>query len=613
MTEISTASTQEGVHPRPQMLRRMHTPLDREVLFAYDDADVGVDEHWEDELAVFGRRIQLPFAPESAASGVGDTGFHPVVWYRIPITQEDLSTSGLGQQGDRILLHFGAVDYLTDVWVDGNHVCRNEGGQVPFFTDITSALRADADEHVIVVRAEDDPQDLTMPRGKQDWLEEPHSIWYHRSTGIWRTVWLEAVPSLRVQSLAWTTDLENAVVRAEVALNRRPEHPVAIRIEVAHQGRSIAAVSVHMGHQHLTIDMTLPEQRNGQHYENLLWTPETPHLLDATVAVTDVAGGGELDVVGSYLGLRSSSVQHGEYLLNSRPYYVRSVLEQGYWPQSLFTPPSLMAMREEVELIKSLGFNATRIHQKVEDPRFLYWADRLGLLVWGETASAYEFSAKAVMRLTSEWARIIEHYRSHPSIVAWVPVNESWGVQQIAHLPMERSYVRALTELTRSLDDTRPVISNDGWEHLDSDIWTVHDYESSGSVLRARYGSAETIDALLDGFGPSRRRMALNRGADGKHLDRGQPVMLTEFGGVSFDMSPEVSDSWGYSAATSTADFEERVQDVLAAVNGSPILRGFCYTQLTDTRQETNGLCDENRVPKLPSAVISRLVRGADD
>ena len=613
MSDIATASVQEGVHPRPQMLRGMHTPLDREVLFAYDDSDVGLDEHWQENPALFDRRIQLPFAPETPASGIGDTGFHSVVWYRIPLTQQDISSSGLGRQGDRILLHFGAVDYFTDVWVDGSHVCHNEGGQVPFFADITSALRQNTDDHVIVVRAEDDAQDLTMPRGKQDWLEEPHSIWYHRTTGIWRTVWLEAVPSLRVEALAWTSDLENATVRAEVSLNRRPDRAVAMRVELAYQGQSLGAVTVETSHQHLPIEMTLPDQKNGQHYENLLWTPETPRLLDATITITGVAEHDELDVVGSYLGLRSSSVQHGEYLLNSRPYYMRSVLEQGYWPQSHLTPPSCGAMREEVELIKSLGFNAARIHQKVEDPRLLYWADRLGLLVWGETASAYEFSTKAVMRLTSEWARIVEHYRSHPSIVAWVPVNESWGVQQVAHRSMERSYVRALTELTRTLDDTRPVISNDGWEHLDSDIWTVHDYESSGGVLRDRYRSAGAVDALLDGFGPSRRRMALTRGPDGKRVDGGQPVMLTEFGGVSFDASSELEDSWGYSAATSTADFRERLQEILAAINASSVLRGFCYTQLTDTRQETNGLCDENRVPKLPAAVISRLVRGADD
>jgi Beta-galactosidase/beta-glucuronidase len=593
-------------------MRAAHVALDVAAGFAYDDADAGRDAHWERDPSAFDRTVRLPFPPESAASGVGETGFHPVVWYRIPLTDADLDAAGRGVQGDRILLHFGAVDYSADVWVDGVHVARHEGGQTPFSADITNAMDPGARTHAIVVRAEDDPADVTMPRGKQDWQLEPHAIWYHRTTGIWRTVWIEAVPALRVETLHWSPDLPRAVVRAEIALNRRPgegDGPLTIRAMLGFDGQTIGAVAVETDVQRIVVDIPLPDNHNGQHYEQLLWSPEHPRLIDAAVAVED-ASGARLDTVASYLGLRSTAVGHGRFLLNDRPYYVRSVLEQGYWPQSHLTPPSNAALRDEVALIKSLGFNAARIHQKVEDPRFLFWADRLGVMIWGETGGAYEFNATAVERLAAEWVQIVQTYRSHPSIVTWVPFNESWGIQHGAHDPAQRAYSLALVNLTRALDPTRPVISNDGWEHTDSDIWSIHDYEASGAVLARRYGSRESIDGMLDGIGPAGRRIRIG---DRPHPDRGQPVMLTEFGGVSYAPDTELADSWGYSTAGDAGDFTRRLAEILDAVNASPVLGGFCYTQLTDTRQETNGLADENRTPKLPADVIARVIRGTVD
>jgi hypothetical protein len=265
-------------------------------------------------------------------------------------------------------------------------------------------------------------------------------------------------------------------------------------------------------------------------------------------------------------------------------------------------------MREEVELTKRLGFNSIRIHQKVEDPRYLYWCDRLGLTVWGETAGAYEFTPKAVDKLTREWTEIVRQYASHPSIITWVPFNESWGLQHIAHDPAQRAFSLALTNLTKALDTTRPVISNDGWEHTDSDIWTIHDYESSGEVLTERYGSRESIMRMIQGLGPAGRRMSVLPAA----ATDTRPVMVTEFGGVSFDLGTDLTDSWGYSVAHGSADFQARLAAILQAITSSPQLAGFCYTQLTDTRQETNGLCDENRKPKLPEAVIAALVKGLE-
>ncbi|WP_022872185.1 glycoside hydrolase family 2 protein [Nesterenkonia alba] len=606
---MTAASTQDGTYPRPQLVRPAYQDLDRDCGFAYDDDQLGLTEGWQHRDDIFTRTIQLPFAPESPASGIGETGYHPVVWYRLPLTPADLTTAGWQEQGDRLLLHFGAVDYMADVWVNGVHVAHHEGGQTAFSADITEAIDTEAAEQVVVVRAEDDPLDVTLPRGKQDWKPEPHAIWYHRITGIWRTVWLEAVPALHIQRLVWTPDLPSGTVRAEVELSRRPTTPATLSITIhpphadsAETTPALAELSLKLTERTAVIDVPLAGQRNGQQHHELLWSPKNPQLIDATVTLATQT---TVDEVASYLGLRSVAVEHGEFLLNDHPFYQRSVLEQGYWPSSHFTAPSPAALREEAELIAQLGFNSVRIHQKVEDPRFLYWCDRLGLLVWGETANAYEFSDLAVQRLTTEWTEIVRQYRSHPSIVTWVPINESWGVQFGPQDPAQRAYGVGLANLTRALDPSRPVISNDGWEHTDSDIWTLHDYEASGEVLTTRYGSRAGLEEQIRGFGGSGRRSSVV-GVEEVTL----PIMLTEFGGVSYITGEVPEDSWGYSSATDAADFEARLRAILEAIQASAHLRGFCYTQLTDTHQETNGLCDADRRPKLPAETLAAIIRG---
>ncbi|HEY0814679.1 MAG TPA: glycoside hydrolase family 2, partial [Pseudonocardia sp.] len=406
------ASLQDGTHPRPQMIRADWAVLDGPWRFAHDDDGRGLRDRWYDQAggAPFDREIQVPFPPESSASGIYDNGFHAVVWYRRAVTERDLGVV----PGLLSLIHFGAVDHAARVWFDGVPVGEHVGGQTPFTVDVTHLLDGDADRaHLLVVRAEDDPHDPAQPRGKQDWELEPHGIWYHRTTGIWQTVWAESVPPQHVVDLAWTTDPAGAGVRAELTLSARPVEPVFVTIELSIGDEVLAAVTTRVDGPRAAVDIALPALANGQDRARLLWSPEHPALVDARVVVR--ADGAVLDEVDSYLGLRTAAVGRGRFLLNSRPYYVRSVLEQGYWPDTHLAAPSAGALRREVELIKELGFNAVRLHQKVEDPRFLFWADRLGLLVWGETAAAYEFSARAVELLTREWLEIVRRDRSHPS------------------------------------------------------------------------------------------------------------------------------------------------------------------------------------------------------
>ncbi|PZF63062.1 glycoside hydrolase family 2 [Curtobacterium sp. MCBD17_013] len=614
------ASRQDGTHPRPQLVRPAWADLDGPWSFRHDDGDEGLGAGWSagfrPEHGATDRTITVPFPPESVASGIDEPGFHPVVWYARSISAEDLERAGRSADASRVLLHFGAVDYRATVWLDGVRLGEHEGGHTPFSFDVTHVLDASTDvdagtdtTHTLVVRAEDDPHDVTQPRGKQDWHEHPHVIWYRRTTGIWQTVWLEAVPPVSVAALRWETEFPGSVVRGTVRIAGRVTADTTLSVSLRHEDgdEDLGSASVVVPAGATTVDVVVPvaRQTNGQAYDEIVWTPETPRLIDATVVLGHPDGSG--DVVASYLGFRSVAVDRGAFLLNDRPYDVRSVLNQGYWPDSNLTAPSPAAFRREVELIKELGFTATRIHQKIEDPRFLFWADRLGLLVWGEAPGAYAFTPTAVQRLMREWMDAVERDVSHPCIVTWVPANESWGVQHIAHEPAQQAYARALADVTRALDPSRPVISNDGWEHAASDILSVHDYEASGEVLAATYADDAARTRLLAGMGPAGRRILV-----GDAEDHGQPVMLTEFGGVNYQPGADRDDAWGYSVAVDGDDYVDRITALYDGIRASSFLAGSCYTQFTDTLQETNGLLTAEREPKVPIERIRRAVAGRD-
>lgn len=591
------ASDQDGRYPRPQLIRPEWSDLSGPWRFGFDDDNVGLREGWAatPDLA---HTIQVPFPPESPASGVEDAGFHTVSWYHRELTPAEIRAAGHGD-GRRLMLRFGAVDYRAVVWVNGAQVGAHEGGHTPFALDITDAVHSEGDNSV-VVRVEDDPLDVAQPRGKQDWREHPHTIWYHRTSGIWQPVWLESVPVIAVDWIHWESDLVHGRVHARIGLSSAPGEGAHARVELRYADAVLASATAQIGTAEFEVVLSVAGQANGQAYEELLWSPDHPRLIDAVVTVD---AGASVDQVSSYLGLRSASVDRRLFLLNDRPRYVRSVLNQGYWPQSHLAAPSADALRDEVQLIKDLGFNATRLHQKFEDPRFLYWADRLGLMVWSEAPAAFTFTTTAVERTIREWLEVVHRDFSHPSIVTWVPLNESWGVQHISHDPRMLHYARSLIHMTKALDATRPVVSNDGWEQVDTDIVAIHDYEGDGDTMRARYLDRSAIDRLITGIGPSGRRLILDGNVDDK------PVMLTEFGGISFD-THRTEDAWGYTDAGSRDDFRARLRALMDAVHSSTSLAGYCYTQLTDTLQETNGLVGADREPKLPLGELRQIMVG---
>jgi hypothetical protein len=336
----------------------------------------------------------------------------------------------------------------------------------------------------------------------------------------------------------------------------------------------------------------------------LLWSPQSPTLIEATLRLA-TARGEIVDDVESYAALRAVGIQGDRFMLNGRPLRLRLVLDQGYWPDGDLTAPSPNALRRDVELAKAMGFNGVRKHQKIEDPRYLYWADRLGLVVWEEMPSAYRFTRRSVERLTREWMAVLERDISHPCIVTWVPFNESWGTPDLPNDPAQRHYIEALYHLTKTLDPSRPVLGNDGWESVATDIIGIHDYDPDPAVLLRRYADVEQIPHIFRRERPAGRLLTL----DG-HPHRGQPLVLSEFGGIAWTPPERRDDSWGYSRAATPAALAEEYGALLAAVRSLSMLSGFCYTQFADTYQETNGLLAADRTPKFPLEEIAAATTG---
>jgi hypothetical protein len=576
-------------YPRPQLQRNTWTSLNGLWEFAIDPEGLWChpnDVKWDSS-------IQVPFAPETTASGIGNTSFYRAVWYRKTV---DIAPV---RPGHRVLLHFGAVDYAARVWVNGCEAGAHEGGYTPFTVDLGSF--AAKNPLVITVRAFDDPTDLSQPRGKQDWQLEPHSIWYPRTTGIWQTVWLEIVPATWIERIRWTPNLERWEIGFEAWLGgvRREGLKLGVKLRAGNMLLADDTYAVVAGEVHRRIALSDPgidDYRNG-----LLWNPSTPTLIDVQLQLW-ANRGDLLDEATSYTALRSVKVEHDRVVLNGRPYMMRLALDQGYWPDTGLTPPDDAALRRDVELAKAMGFNGVRKHQKIEDPRYLYWADRLGLFVWEEMPSAYRFTDRSVQRVSREWISAIERDTSHPCIIAWVPINESWGVPNLPTNAAERHYVQGLYHLTKTLDPTRPVIGNDGWESVATDIIGIHDYDSDPERIAKRYRADEVLPRLFKRERPGGRLLVL----EGETAHE-QPIIITEFGGITFSKQP---DAWGYSRADSAREFQKQYNSLLRMVNSLGLLAGFCYTQFADTYQEANGLLYADRTPKFPLEQMARATTG---
>jgi beta-galactosidase/beta-glucuronidase len=587
-------------YPRPQFRRKDWRSLNGEWSFAFDDSDAGVASGWQratpEDLrsgnSPFDRKITVPYCYQSRLSGIGDTAFHDIVWYA-----RALEYASAGEE--RLLLHFGAVDYRATVWVNGTQVASHEGGHTPFSADVTHALAGEAGDNVVVVWAEDPRRDVTIPRGKQYWKEKSEGIFYTRTTGIWQTVWLEPVNGRRIDTLRLTPNVDAASVEVEISV-RGIESGMSLRATVELDGDQVLEDTFSLPSS--LVERILPLLRRGEapdmpHLADwpgpALWSPEHPTLFNLRLELLD-PDSEVLDRVESYFGMRKIEVKDGKVLLNDRPLYQRLVLDQGYFPEGILTAPTDEALRRDVELAKEMGFNGARKHQKVEDPRWLFWADTLGFLVWGEMANAYQYSPGYVRRMTAEWQEAVIRDYNHPCIVAWVPMNESWGVPNLTSDRSQTEHLLALYHLTRSLDQTRPVVSNDGWEHAITDLCTIHDYRDAEALAKSYVTPESAVTAE-----PTNRPIYIPG-----YAYRGEPILITEFGGVAFSGDEQ---GWGYSTVADAEEFLECYGSLVEALLRSGPVQGFCCTQLTDVEQEINGLLTYDRKPKVDPARVREI------
>ncbi len=576
-------------YPRPQFVRREWANLNGEWEFSFDDADQGLRDGWGDGRELE-RRITVPFAYQCEASGVNDKGIHEVVWYA-----RSFETPATWR-GQDVLLQFGAVDYRTTVWVNGREIGHNRGGHVPFAFNIGPYLTEG--ENRLTVRVED-RQDPSQPRGKQSHSGLPRGIDYFCTTGIWQTVWLEPVPPLRIDTVQVTpTEADSFDVTAFL---HAPSTGWRVEVEVRAGKTIVGQESVETDGAVAQLSVSIPWAKR--------WTTETPHLYMLHVRLFQ--NGTLLDEIGTYAGMRTVRVRDGQVLLNGEPVFLAMVMDQGYWPEGYLTAPTDAALRADVEWMKRLGFNGARKHQKIEDPRWLYWCDRLGMLVWGEMPNARAWSSEAEERLLAEWERAVERDVNHPCVVAWVPVNESMGFPALKEShPGQYAFLERIVAATRRLDPYRPVIDNDGWEHTDvTDICAIHDYTKTGDGIRERYRRTEQEGPFPPTIWAGTRSIFV-RGSRW----RGQPVVLSEVGGfleIPAEVAAEKRDGL-YKVYGSFSTEEELLAmygDLMQALAELPFLAGFCYTQLTDIEQEKNGLLTFDRRPKVEPERLAEIHR----
>ena len=559
-------------YPRPQFRRENWQSLNGEWEFAFDDKNDGIKGGlWQGKKAL-PLKIRVPFSYQYPASGIGDTSQHDIVWYRRSFSLAEEN------RGRRALLCFNAADYQTDVWLNGVHILTHSGGFTPFSADITDFLKKG--DNIIVVRCEDTLNDA-VPRGKQSWTGSPFSCFYVPNTGIWQSVWLEFFGEDCIAEHSLLCDYDRTELYGELATlyGLADEAEIAVTFD----GKLIKRERLTLRGRHNKFRFALPRD----YTDDYSWSPENPRLLYVDFAL--YKGGKQVDLAHARIGMRKISVnEHGKICLNNRPYYQRLVLDQGYWQESGLTPPSAEALRKDIELAKAMGFNGARKHQKLEDPYYCYYAEELGFLTWCEMPSAYRFCTEEVTAITEEWQEIVKEGRNCTSNVCYVPLNESWGAREIGRDKAQQSFARALYCLTKSLDPTRLVSTNDGFENISpTDIVSIHDY----GIARAE----EFAEKYLDGY-DELYPQGWPLFAEGEKYE-GQPVLFTEFGGRAMQADAK-GGAWGYSgAAANEEEFLKQLESIMQGVR-SCNFQGYCYTQLTDVQQEVNGLLTAERKPK---------------
>ncbi len=536
-------------YPRPQMARKEWMNLNGEWQFCLDQGRSG-RERGLHEAASLPDTIVVPFCPESRLSGIGHTDFIACVWYKRTVSLPGEWTGS----GRKTLLHIGACDYETQVWVNGQSVGTHTGGYISFSFDITAALKPG--ENQITICATDTLRTQEQPSGKQSHAYGSYGCFYTRTTGIWQTVWLENVPEAYIARLKYTPDIETGTLWIEAVCENA--HGRALRAEARFAGEPMGQAQGTVSGRVARVALKLQK--------TILWSTDSPALYDLALTLGE-------DSVESYFGMRSIAFDGGKLLLNGKPLFQRLVLDQGFYPDGIYTAPSDAALEGDIRLSMDMGFNGARLHEKIFEERFLYHCDRLGYLVWGEHANwGLDISRPAAWRnFLPEWLEELERDVNHPALIGWCPLNETQENQ-------DNDFVRFLVNVTRAYDPTRPVLDASGWTHVDGlcgALTDCHNYEQDPEKFAAQ------IDA------------------------NGYPMFVSEFGGIRWS---DDAGGWGYGEGPkSEAEFLSRYEGLVKALLSRPGVYAFCYTQLTDVEQEQNGLYTYDRKPKFDPAIVRAI------
>lgn len=560
-------------YPRPQMVRDKWINLNGCWEFEIDHGKSGKDRKLFESEKLNGN-IMVPFCPESRLSGVEYKDFMAAVWYRREITIPDEWNSA------RILIHFGAVDYDTEVWINGVSAGKHRGGYTSFAFDITKLVRPGI--NIVTVCVEDDVRSGLQPRGKQSSEYYSHHCDYTRTTGIWQTVWLECVPEDYISSCKYIPDPENECVHIEACFKGEPDS-CTLNVKALYDGRIVGNNAAVISGNSVKLAVKLSEIH--------LWEPGAPNLYDLELSL--IKNSSVMDKVGSYFGLRSVALGKNAILINGKPVFQRLVLDQGFYPDGIYTAPTDNDLQNDIEISMGLGFNGARLHEKVFEPRFLYWADKMGYLVWGEYGNwGLDITTPlGLERFLPEWLEAVERDYNHPSIVGWCPFNETWDVDG---KKQDNEVLRIVYNVTKAVDKTRPVIDTSGNYHVVTDIFDVHDYDQNHESLTARYEPLRTGEGEVFVWFPDRQKY------------EGQPYFVSEYGGIWWNPGDEKG--WGYGQRpASEQEFLDRYKGLTEALLGNPGICAFCYTQLYDIEQEVNGLYTYDRKPKFDPEFIKRI------
>ena len=577
---FSAAAMPRAEYPRPQFERGDWQNLNGEWTYELDLVQTG-HERGLMNTDGFDGKIIVPFAPESELSGVGHKDFIPSIWYQREITIPQ------AWEGKDVLLNFGAVYYVSEIYVDGKFVDRHHGGSDSFTVDITRFVKPGG-THSLVVCASSDLRARMQSAGKQSLRHGPFECMYTRTTGIWQTVWMEAVAPTGIQRVKYVTDIDRSTVSMEFTMRRNATGNM-LTVNVL-DGKKVVATDTAPVASGSIVSLPIKKAK--------LWSPENPFLYDVQLILKD-ASGNVIDEVASYFGMRKIHTDGNKIYLNNKPYYQRLVLDQGFYPDGIWTAPSDEALKRDIELSMAAGFNGARLHQKVFEERFYYWADKLGYLTWGE-APSWGLDAndvEAARNFLMEWRNLVVRDINHPSLVTWTPFNEEFWPDQTQY----PRFIKDIYTLTKQLDPSRPINCVSGGIHILTDIWTEHHYEQDPERLRdIVYNDGKMFVRKPDIQERLRGNVGFNRPVLSDPYtfptyEGDIPYILDEFGGIKcIEANPakDGSDSWGYgNSARTKEDFYNRLEaQVRVLIEMSDKMWGFCYTQLTDVEQEQNGI-----------------------